>query len=230
MNSKFTAMPPAGGVMAFLQGRMGSRRLAGKTLMKIHGRSILERAIGRLRASPAVDAVVVLTTRLKKDDAIAEEAVRLGVPFYRGPEDDVLARYYEAAEIFKPEIVIRATADNPLIEIGSIERIVAALRSFGLDYCMEKDLPYGAATEAMTAEALAKTQTEADEPAHREHVTLYIKEHPEKFRILLLDPPPALRHPDFRVTVDTPKDFAAMERLIGRFTETDAPLPLESYF
>ena len=198
--------------------------------MKIHGRSILERAIGRLRASPAVDAVVVLTTRLKDDDAIAEESKRLGVAFYRGPEDDVLARFYEAAEIFRPEIIIRATADNPLIEIGSMERIVTSIRSFSLDYCMENDLPYGAATEAMTAAALAKTHAEAREQRHREHVTLYIKEHPDVFRISLPDPPAVLRRPEFRVTVDTPEDFAAMERLIGRFPETEAPLPLENYF
>ena len=211
-------------VMAFLQGRMGSHRLPGKTLMKIHGRSILERAIGRLQASPIVNAVVVLTTRLKNDDEIVAECDRLRVPFYRGPEDDVLARYYEAAEIFKPEIVIRATADNPLIEIGSIERIVTALESFGLDYCIEKDLPYGAATEAMTTEALVRTHAEARELHHREHVTLYIKEHTDEFRVLLLDPPEAVRRPNFRVTVDTAEDFTVMERLIGRFPETDTPL------
>ena len=216
--------------MAFLQGRMGSNRLPGKTLMKIHGRSILERAIGRLQASPVVDAVVVLTTRIKEDDAIAAECERLGVSFYRGPEDDVLARFYEASKIFKPEIVIRATADNPLIEIGSMERIVAALRESGFDYCMEKDLPYGAATEAVTAAALARTHAEASEPRHLEHVTLYIKEHPDKFRVLLIDPPTDVRRPEFRVTVDTPEDFAIMEQLIGRFPETDRPRPLKDYF
>ena len=231
-NPKSEMHPAAagGGVIAFLQGRMGSRRLAGKTLMKIHGRSILERAIGRLQASPIVDAVVVLTTRLKEDDAIAAECERLEVPYYRGPEDDVLARFYEASEIFKPEIVIRATADNPLIEIGSIQRIVTALRSFSLDYCMEKDLPYGAATEAMTASALARTHCAASEPRHLEHVTLYIKEHPDEFRVLLLEPPLNVRRPEFRVTVDTPEDFTAMERLIGRFPETNRPRPLEDYF
>jgi len=216
--------------MAFLQGRMGSRRLPGKTLMKIQGRSILERAISRLQASPVVDAVVVLTTLLKEDDAIVAECGRLGVPFYRGSEDDVLERFFEAAEIFRPEIVIRATADNPLIEIGSIKRIVAMLRSDDLDYCMEKDLPYGAATEAMTAAALAKTHAAARDPVHREHVTIYIKERPDEFRVLLPDPPASLRRPDFRVTVDTPEDFAAMERLIGRFPETGSPRPLENYF
>jgi spore coat polysaccharide biosynthesis protein SpsF len=230
LRDKMRTEPISGGVMAFLQGRMGSRRLPGKTLMKIHGRSILERAIIRLQVSPAVDAVVVLTTRRKEDDAVVDECERLGVPFYRGPEDDVLARFYEAAEIFKPEIVIRATADNPLIEIGSIERIVNALRSYGLDYCMEKDLPYGAATEAMTAAALARTHAAARDPQHREHVTIYIREHPDEFRISLLDPPDAVRRPDFRVTVDTPEDFAAVERLIGRFPETDGRRPLEDYF
>ena len=220
----------SGGCHAFLQGRMGSRRLPGKTLMKIQGHSILERAISRLRASPVVDAVVVLTTRGREDDAIAAECKRLNVPFYRGSEDDVLARFYEAAEIFKPEIVIRATADNPLIEIGSLERIVTALRTSDLDYCMEKDLPYGAATEAMTAAALARTHTAAVEPLHREHVTLYMKEHPDKFRISLLSPPIAVRRPDFRVTVDTPEDFANMERLIGCFPDRDINRPLEDYF
>jgi len=227
---KMTVYPAHGGVMAFLQARMGSSRLPGKTLMKIHGRSILERAIGRLQASPVVDAVVVLTTRREEDGAIVAECERLGVSFYRGPEDDVLARFYEAAEIFKPEIVIRATADNPLIEIGSIERIVTALRSLNLDYCMETDLPYGAATEAMTAAALAKTHAAASEPRHLEHVTLYIKEHADEFRVLLLEPPAGVRRPDFRVTVDTPDDLAAMERLIGRFPETDRLRPLEDYF
>ena len=228
--SEIHAAASGGCVMAFLQGRMGSRRLPGKTLMKIHGRSILERAIGRLQASPIVDEVVVLTTRLKEDDAIASECERLGVPFYRGAEDDVLARFYEASEIFKPEIIIRATADNPLIEIGSIERIVIALRSSSLDYCVEKDLPYGAATEAMTAAALARTHAMASEPRHLEHVTLYIKEHTEEFRVLLLDPPINVRRPEFRVTFDTPEDFAAMERLIDRFPEINQPRPLEEYF
>lgn len=229
-NEPQVLMPPPGVVMAFLQGRMRSSRLPGKVLMKIHGRSILERAIVRLKASPALDAVVVVTTRRKEDDAITAECARLGVPFYRGPEDDVLARFCEAAEVFKPEIIVRATADNPLIEIGSIERIITALRLSGMDYCVENDLPYGAATEAVTAAALDRSRAVARETRHLEHVTLYIKEHPDEFRVLSPDPPPALRRPDFRVTVDTPEDFETMERLIGRFPETAEPRPLEDYF
>jgi spore coat polysaccharide biosynthesis protein SpsF len=208
---------------------MGSARLPGKVLMRIHGQSILERAIRRLRASTAVDEVAVLTTRLPEDDAIVAEAQRLNAQIYRGPEQDVLTRFYEAAEKFQPDIIIRATADNPLIEIDSIDRIVDALCSRGLDWCMEKDLPYGAATEALTAAALTKVHFKAKESHHREHVTLYIKEHAEEFRQLLLAPPDSLSCPQVRITVDTQEDFLFMDHLIGLLPQGRRPQPLKKY-
>lgn len=223
------ASSQSGGVLVFLQARMGSTRLPGKVLMAIHGQSILERAIRRLRASSVVDAVAVLTTHRQEDDAIVEECTRLGAWVYRGPDADVLARFYEAAQVFRPDIVIRATADNPLIDIGSLARIVAALRAGGLDLCMEKDLPYGAATEAMTAEALARVHARASEAHHREHVTLYMKEHPEEFALGFPLSPAEIRYPQIRVTVDTPEDFAFVEELVGRVSEAAGPLPLQQY-
>jgi spore coat polysaccharide biosynthesis protein SpsF len=216
-------------VIAFLQARMGSKRLPGKVLMRIQGQTILERAIRRLRASPAIHEIAVLTTILPEDDAIVQEAHRLGARVHRGSELDVLKRFQEAAEKFRPEIVIRATADNPLIEIGSVKRIVEALRSGDLDWCMENDLPYGAATEALTAEALARVQLCAREARHREHVTLYIKEHPEEFRTAFLEPPGLLRHPGIRLTVDTPEDFRYVDWLIGKKPENGSSLPLSEY-
>ncbi|MBN1571513.1 MAG: NTP transferase domain-containing protein [Acidobacteria bacterium] len=208
---------------------MGSSRLPGKVLMPIRGYTVLERAIGRLRAAPVVDNVAVLTTRLREDDAIVEEAYRLGVVVYRGSESDVLARFYEASREFQPEVIIRATADNPLIEIGSIDRIVKALREENLDYCMERNLPYGAATEAITVGALAKVHRLAQEVPHREHVTLYIKEHPECFCTSLPAAPEAFRYPQIRLTIDTPEDFIFMDQLIRRMPETRHPLPLSDY-
>ena len=216
-------------IMAFLQARMGSSRLPGKVLMPIHGQTILERAIRRLRESPAIHEIAVLTTVSPLDDVIVHEARKLGTLVHRGSEEDVLERFQEASEIFHPGIIIRATADNPLIEIGSLERIVEALKSRNLDWCIEKDLPYGSATEAVTASALEQTHLRAHEPRHREHVTLYIKEHPEEFRIGLLDPPAELRHPGIRLTVDTSQDFEFVNSLIGKKNENAHPLPLTEY-
>jgi spore coat polysaccharide biosynthesis protein SpsF len=219
----------SGSVVAFLQARMGSTRLPGKVLMPIQGQTILERAIRRLRAAALIDEVAVLTTRCREDDVIVEEAHRLGALVYRGPELDVLARFYEASEMFGPKIIIRATADNPLIDIGSVDRIVAAMRSGNLDLCMESELPVGAATEAISAEALKAVYLQAQEVPHREHVTLYLKDYPQGYRVSFPVAPDPVRFPQIRLTVDTPEDFKFVDRLIRLLPEGKSPLPLKEY-
>jgi spore coat polysaccharide biosynthesis protein SpsF len=208
---------------------MGSTRLPGKVLLRIEGKSILERSVQRLREAQSPDDVVILTTTLEEDDEIAGEARRLGAPVFRGPSLDVLKRFQQAAEHFRPEIVVRATADNPLIEIASVDRIVRALRTSDLEYCMEIELPYGAATEAISVQALRKSDQLAKLARHREHVTLFAKENPERFRLAFLSPPDALHRPEIRLTVDTWEDFMFMEDLIRSVPEPAQPHPLERY-
>jgi spore coat polysaccharide biosynthesis protein SpsF len=110
-----------------------------------------------------------------------------------------------------------------------VDRIVQVLYSDMLDFCMERDLPYGAATEAVRTEALKKTHFLAKEDRHREHVTLYMKDHPESFRIGYLNPPGSLKHSGIRLTVDTMEDFRFMEHLIGQLPEGAHPLPMKEY-
>jgi spore coat polysaccharide biosynthesis protein SpsF len=208
---------------------MGSTRLPGKVLLNIAGRSLLERAVRRLQAAATLDDVVILTTTLDEDDAIATEARRLGVQVHRGPVHDVLKRFHEAALKFAPAVLVRATADNPLIDIGTTDRIVRAIRTSRLDYCMELDLPVGAATEAITAAALDRVQREARSPHHREHVTIYVKENPDRFRVAFLDPPDNLRRPDLRITVDTPEDFLFVEGIISQIHEGFSQVSLGDY-
>lgn len=208
---------------------MGSSRLPGKVLLKIRGKSLLERAVWRLRTARTLDGVVVLTTTLDEDDAIVLEAERLEAPVHRGPEFDVLKRFQQASRRFKPEIVVRATADNPLIDIGSIDRIVRAIRGSDLEYCIENGLPVGAATEAITAPALERSDLESRDPGHREHVTLYVKENLNKFRVAFLSPPDTLCRPDLRITIDTAEDFLFVEDLILAVPEGEDPVPLSCY-
>jgi spore coat polysaccharide biosynthesis protein SpsF len=230
VNSRIDSDPRrSGSVMAFLQARMGSTRLRGKVLMPIRGQSILERAIRRLRASRVIDEVAVLTTHLREDDAVVEASLELGAWVHRGPELDVLARFQEAANRFQPDIIIRATADNPLIDIDSIEPIVENLCSGKLDLCIQRGLPYGAATEALTAEALTRTHLVAREPRHREHVTLYMKEHPEAFLTSFWMAPKPLCFPQVRLTVDTPEDLRFVDRLICSLPDGGQTVPLSEY-
>ncbi len=215
--------------LAFLQARVGSTRLPGKVLLLIQGKSILQRAVERLRASPGLDEVVVLTTCLPEDDAVVEEAHAVGVEVFRGPHADVLARYRMAADLFKPDIIVRATADNPLVDIGTSGRIVRHLKSGGFDYCIETELPVGAATEAITRTALERVDTLGRLPHHREHVTVYVKEHRQEFQTSFPRAPGVLRFPNLRLTVDTPEDFAFVSGVIRSVPELSSPIPLEKY-
>ncbi len=208
---------------------MGSKRLPGKVLLRICGQSVLERCIRRLRAARSVDEVVVLTSTLEEDNRIAEESLRLGTLIHRGPEQDVLKRFQEAAEEFRPNIIIRATADNPLIDMGSVERIVHQLRLNNLDWCIENELPYGSATEAFTRATLSRVHIRARQKRHREHVTLYIKEHPQEFLVSFMTAPKNLRYPQLRLTIDTPEDFIYIEELIRQVPDRCTPPPLERY-
>jgi spore coat polysaccharide biosynthesis protein SpsF len=208
---------------------MGSTRLPGKVLMRVQGKSILARAVERLGAAQALDGVVVLTTTRDEDEVVEMEARRLGVEAFRGPDLDVLARFRLAADCFRPEVIVRATADNPLIDIGSVDRIVRRLIDQGLDYCTEVSLPIGAATEVMSRDALARVDRLSRQPHHREHVTTYFKEHRGEFRASFLEPPEPLRRPDVRITVDTADDLAYVTGLIQALPESGHPRPLEDY-
>jgi spore coat polysaccharide biosynthesis protein SpsF len=204
-----------------LQARMASTRLPGKSLEHIAGRPLLEHCLRRLMAG-GVARVVLATTSLEEDSVLCDLATRLGVAVYRGSDVDVLDRMGKAAEAFDLDPVVRATGDNPAVDVDAPRRALAALRSLRVDYVCENQLPYGAAVEALTREALMRAAREAHDPDDREHVTTWVKRRADLWNLAYPAPPEALRHPELRVTVDTPADLAHMRALFAR-TGTDQP-------
>jgi spore coat polysaccharide biosynthesis protein SpsF len=204
-----------------LQARIGSSRLPGKALEPVGGCSMLERCLRRLIAS-GVAHVVLATTRLAEDDVLAAIAGKLGVPVFRGDVDDVLGRYVAAADAFKLDPVVRATGDNPCVDIQAPGRVLAALCSTGADFAIEEGLPYGACVEAMTTSALQHAAVGARDPYDREHVTSYIKRRRDLFSVLDLNAPAPLHRPSLRLTVDTFEDLQWVRELFFR-ARTDEP-------
>lgn len=198
-----------------LQARMGSTRLPGKSLAQIGARRLVAHCLARLLAGSAA-RVVLATTVNGEDDALAEAAAAYAVPVFRGAVDDVLLRYVQAARAFDARYVVRATADNPLTDIDAPERVLAALRESGADHVTETGLPYGAAVEATTLEALERAARYAADPSDREHVTTLMRRDRERFTPLVIPAPAAVRRPDLRVTVDTRQDLEAMRGLARR--------------
>jgi spore coat polysaccharide biosynthesis protein SpsF (cytidylyltransferase family) len=206
-----------------LQARLGSRRLPGKVLADLAGRSVLGHCIWRLQASGI--PVIVATTTRSEDHAVVREAERYGAFSFRGAVDDVLGRYLAAADAFEVTEIIRATADNPAVDLDAPARVLAQIRRTGVDHIVECGLPYGAAVEAVTTAALARAAAETQDPYDREHVTPFVRR-TTGFTMLSAMAPGHLRRPELRLTVDTPEDLRHMRVLLAPYRQAAEPPPL----
>lgn len=166
---------------------MGSTRLPGKVLLDLCGRTMLARVVRRVRRAVLVDEVIVATSQSPEDDAIVDQCNRLSVACFRGSESDVLERYYQAATSHDADVVVRITADCPLIDPQIIDLVVSAFLNGRPDYAsniLQRTYPRGLDTEVMTSETLASARSEASQPYERTHVTPYIYRTPGRFRLL----------------------------------------------
>ena len=188
-----------------IQARMGSARLPGKSLAPIGGRSLLARVVERMLHQKELP-VVLATTTLLEDDMLCEEADRLGVTVVRGSADDVLGRYAFAASLVGAPAIIRATADNPAVDLDAPLRTLDILLRSGADYVVDYGLPLGGTVEAMTTAALVRAAALATDTYDREHVTPFVRRDARSRGVDALAPT-ALRRPELRFTVDTAEDL-----------------------
>lgn len=203
-------------VAIFVQARMGSSRLPGKVLMPILEKPMLKFQIDRLKKVKLAHQLVVLTTDLKLDDPIVAFCQQENVLCYRGSEEDVLDRYYQAALYYKANVIVRVTADCPLIDPAVIDQVIDLFlkNQPDCDYASNtliRSFPRGLDVEVMSFDALKHAFLKGSLTPEREHVTYYIYKHPEKFRLKNLELQP---HQDsHRWTVDTPEDFQLVQMI-----------------
>lgn len=210
---------------------MGSTRLPGKILEPIEGDALLAHILGRLEALRAPTTVVVATTTLDRDDVVEAFCTKQGVPCFRGSEGDVLDRYLACARQFSMDHVVRLTADNPFVDIEELDRLIELHLSSGNEFTYSfEGLPIGVGAEIFERAALELSAKEGQEPHHREHVDEFILENISRFRSSKLDIPEAKRHPEVRLTVDTPQDLATARRIAaaasGRWATTEEAIRL----
>ena len=195
-----------------VQARMGSTRLPGKVLKDIAGRPMLSYQMERLRRVKRAERIVVATTDQPADDAVERFCQKEKIACVRGSEHDVLARYHLAIERFPADVVVRITADCPLIDPAIVDEAIAAYEPDYVSNMLEITYPYGMAVEVFSAQALREAHREAKDPAEREHVTPFIWRRPQRYRLKSLTMTPNLSH--HRWTVDTPEDFELVSRLL----------------
>ena len=187
---------------------MGSTRLPGKVLKPIAGKVLLDHVLGRLSLLAYPVRVVVATSGMPQDDAIAQHCLYRGVAVFRGSETNVLDRYFQCARENSFEHVVRLTADNPFTDMEELQQLIELHLIQHNDYTHSfGSMPLGVGAEIFTFAALERSAREGHAPNHREHVNEYIQEHPDVFRTGVLEVAVAKRCPDLRLTVDTEDDY-----------------------
>jgi spore coat polysaccharide biosynthesis protein SpsF len=204
-------------VVAIVQARMGSTRLPGKVLRQLGSRTALSWVIHRVLRFHHIDGLLIATTLQSADDAIVQEAARCSAEVFRGDESDVLDRYYRAACHARADLIVRITSDCPLIDPEVSDYTIRRFLDEQPDYAsntLERAYPRGLDTEVMTFSALERAWKEASEPYQRAHVTPYLYQHPEKFRLL------SVKGEDdfsgYRWTLDTPDDAEFLQEVFAR--------------
>lgn len=212
-------------IVAIVQARLGSTRLPGKVLRNLAGRPVLSWVVDAARAIPGIDGVAVATSDAPGDDALAIWCDEQGISCHRGDEQDVLARMLVAAEAEGAELVMRITADCPLLDPSIAGMLIALQRRTGADYVSNVDprsWPDGLDCELMTLETLRRAAAEANLSYDREHVTPWIRANEGRFTVeRLICPVPGLA--DERWTLDQEEDLVLMEQVIARLGYHDRP-------
>lgn len=209
-------------IRCIIQARMGSERLPGKVLLPLLGRPMLSHVVSRVRLSHLVDEVVIATSNSERDDIIADLCRSEGWDCYRGSEEDVLDRYYHAAN--GAEHLIRVTGDCPVIDSNVIDYVIAAYQcaSPRVDYAsntLERTYPRGLDIEVFSFAALERAWKEDRSATGREHVTPYFYLHPERFRLLSVSN--SIDYSGYRLTVDTIQDYRLIEQIYVHFGHSE---------
>ncbi len=207
-----------------IQARMGAERLPGKILKPLAGAyPVLEWVVERSRRAVKAQEIIVATTLQPGDDIVETFCRDHEVRCFRGSEANVFERYYACAQKFQLDAVVRVTADCPFISPETIDRCIDVFWDSKADYVnnsrLRKTYPRGLDVEVVSFEALKRLADKALTPSEREHVTLYIYQHPEEFRIQTVEAEPALCAPELRLTLDTPDDFQLLNTVAEYFSK-----------
>jgi spore coat polysaccharide biosynthesis protein SpsF len=208
-------------VGAIIQARMGSTRLPGKVLKEVDGEALLGYMVNRVRQSKLVDSIIIATSTLERDEVIEDFCIKHSIDYFKGSESDVLQRYYDCASLYNLDVVVRLTADCPLVDPSIIDECVDHfLKNDEIDYfanaypTSQSKYPDGSDVEVFSFDTLEKANEIEDSLTGREHVTPCICQNKDTFLTGILNN--IEDWSEYRYTVDHPEDFEIVSFLIKK--------------
>ena len=199
---------------AIIQARMDSRRLPGKVLKKILGKPMLWHLVNRVEKSRYIDNIIIATTKDKKDDPIEIFANEYHLGIYRGSENDIVDRYYNAARKYNAGVVVRIWGDCPLIDPEIIDKVIEQFLSYNADYANNSNpptFPFGMTIEIYSFNTLERIWKETRDPFFREYPFEYIYANKESFKTVYVKNDVDLS--DIHLTVDYIEDFELITKI-----------------
>jgi len=197
-------------IVSTIEARIGSTRLPGKVMKEIVGKPMLELLIERLKRAKRIDEIIVATTIKPEDRIIVKLTKRINIKCFRGSSEDVLDRVLRATKAYQGNIIVEITGDCPLLDPELVDRIIKIYLENEYDYVSNRikmTYPRGLDAQVFSVNILDEVSKLTNDPADRENVSLYIYEHPEKYKIYNVEAPPKFYHPEYRWTVDTEEDL-----------------------
>lgn len=207
-------------IIATIEARMTSSRLPGKVLLPAAGKPMLEHLVNRLRAVPSLHGIVLATTVNSTDDELEIFAKRIGIDYYRGSEEDVMARVIGAAESIGADVIVEITGDCPIIDPQIVEQTIRVFMANQADYVSNahvRSYPDGMDVQVFRLTTLQRSAAMTNNALDHEHVTLHIRKHPEFFFPIHLLAPPEIEWPHLGLTLDEPRDYDLLKKLIEHF-------------
>lgn len=200
-------------VTAIIQARMRSRRLPGKVLKTIRGKPVLAYQVAQLKKVDKLDKIIVVTTTNEVDDPIVEFCEKESLAYFRGSEDNVLERFYQAAKFHKADAVFRITADCPLLDSAVCDGVISAYLSEDTEF-VHTGLTFaeGLDCEIFSFHALEEAYHNAKLKSEREHATLYFHNRPDQFKKITYEN--KTDDSRYRFTIDEPEDFEVVKAII----------------
>lgn len=204
-----------------IQARMGSSRLPGKVMERIFGEStVLDFVLSQLSYSKKIEKIVVATTDLKEDDIISDYLESKNYEIFRGSSEDVLDRFFQCASRNSFDIIVRITADNPLIDPEIVDLVIEKFLNQNCDFVtntLKRTFPYGTEVEVFTMDSLEKAWKNASKPSEREHVTPFIREFKNSFNLLNIESKEELSF--LRYTIDRKEDLLVVKEIVKNITK-----------
>jgi spore coat polysaccharide biosynthesis protein SpsF len=204
-------------IIAIIQARMGSKRLPGKVLLKLNSSPLLMYQYNRVNKSKLISKIIIATSSKEIDNPIVDFCINNDINYFRGDENDVLSRYYECAIKYKATIVVRITADCPLIDPTVIDNVINKFIFDRVDYCANtappqtSTFPDGSDVEVFSMKALSNANSSITDKHYREHVTFqFWKDSNYASSQLRLE----RNYSAYRYTVDYEEDVAVIKFLI----------------